>query len=53
VATLLDRSPFAPGYHSVVWDGTIPGGGAAPSGVYLLRLTADSDVLTKRMILVR
>jgi hypothetical protein len=53
VATLADRTPFAPGYHSVVWDGSLPGGGAAPSGVYLLRLTTDGDALTTRMILVR
>lgn len=53
VAAPLDRAPLAPGYHAVVWDGKISGGDQAPCGVYLLRLVAGGDVLTRRLILVR
>ena len=37
VAVILDRSLEA-GPHSASWDGRLQGGGAAPAGVYYLRL---------------
>ena len=43
----------SPGIHSAFWNGTDRSGSAAPSGVYLCRLEADGEVLTRRMILLK
>jgi hypothetical protein len=53
VATLLDRAPLGPGYHTAVWDGGRRDAGRAPNGVYLLRLVVGGETLTRRMVLVR
>jgi hypothetical protein len=53
VATLLDRTSLDAGYHTRIWDGTMAGGRAAPSGVYLMRLTAGREALTRRLVLIR
>jgi flagellar hook assembly protein FlgD len=41
------------GRHRVAWDGTYEDGGAAPSGVYLVRLRTDREEETHKMVLVR
>jgi hypothetical protein len=53
VARLLEGASLPAGYHSLVWDGSTGGTRTAASGVYLLRLTTDDGVLTKRVIRVR
>jgi len=52
VAELLSSSLPA-GKHGVVWDGRDDGGQAVASGIYLIRLRTDSDVLTSRACLVK
>jgi hypothetical protein len=41
------------GSYTAVWSGTDERGFQVPSGVYLVRLQAGSDVHTKKMILTR
>jgi hypothetical protein len=53
VATLLDRAPREAGHHALIWDGRTSGGSPAPSGVYLLRVAAGSQVATRRLVLAR
>ena len=53
VARLVDGELLEAGQHAAVWDGRTSSGSLAPSGVYLLRLAADSDVVSSRMLLVR
>jgi flagellar hook assembly protein FlgD len=53
VAAPLDHEPRDPGYHTVVWDGRTSSGAAAPSGVYLMRLTAGATALTRRVVRIR
>jgi hypothetical protein len=36
-----------------VWDGRTAAGGQAPSGVYLLRLTAGATTLTRRVVRIQ
>ena len=43
----------SPGIHGAFWNGTDRSGSAVPSGVYLCRLEADGEVLTRRMILLK
>jgi len=37
----------------VAWDFTSDGGSRLPAGVYLVKLTADDQVFTQRVIRVR
>jgi hypothetical protein len=53
VAAPLRRAALAPGHHHAVWDGALPDGRPAPSGVYLLRLSAAGEVRTGRVVLAR
>jgi hypothetical protein len=53
VATLMDDTLVPAGYHSMVWDGRTASGRVAPSGVYLLRLTAGPEALTRRIVRVQ
>ena len=41
------------GIHSVTWDGTLSSGQPAPTGIYFCRLTADNEVTTHRMLLMK
>jgi hypothetical protein len=52
VTTLVDGSKV-PGRHDAVWDGRGQDGNSVSSGVYFYRLTVGSDVLTKKMVLLK
>ena len=52
VRTLVDRTQPA-GYHRVVWDGRLQRGEAAPSGLYLIRLTAGDVRQTVKALLLK
>jgi hypothetical protein len=52
VRTISDARMDA-GNHSVEWDGRDGRGNEAASGVYLYRLTTNSNSQTKKMVLVR
>ena len=41
------------GPHALIWDGRDARGDEVASGVYLLRLTTDSGVDTRRVALLR
>jgi hypothetical protein len=41
------------GSYAVDWDGTLPGGHPAASGVYFYRITAGNEVTTQRMLLMK
>jgi len=49
---LADR-PFAAGGHTLVWDGRDTAGGLVSSGAYLIRLESASDVLVRKVTLLR
>jgi beta-glucanase (GH16 family) len=53
VDVLLDDQAAAPGRHEVVWRGRDLSGRAVPAGIYLYRLEAGSQVVTKRMTLLK
>ena len=53
VVTLVAQAALEPGAHALIWDGRTSSGALAPSGVYLLRLVADGDVVSRRLLLVR
>jgi hypothetical protein len=42
-----------PGTHLATWDGRDSCGGLLPSGIYWVRLEADSDYATRRWVLIR
>jgi flagellar hook assembly protein FlgD len=46
----LARGRFAPGRHTVRWDGTIDRGRNAPAGVYFARLDAAGRSATRRLL---
>lgn len=52
VATLVDGTQPS-GLHTVNWDGRSDGGQRLASGVYLLRLKAANQTLTRRISVVR
>ena len=41
------------GFHSVAWDGRNERGERAASGVYLCRLRAGKETLSRKMVLAR
>ncbi len=47
VSTIADRR-FAPGYHTVEWDGS-----SFASGVYFYRIQADDAIETRKMMLLK
>jgi len=51
--TVLVDEELPPGMHDAIWDGRDRSGKAAPSGVYLARLTADGEVRTRKILLAR
>jgi hypothetical protein len=52
IKTLAEEFQSA-GSHLIIWDGMDKSGNLAPSGLYTVRLKADSKVLTRKMLLVR
>jgi len=52
VAVLVD-GPLPAGAHTVRWDGRDDGGREAPSGIYLVRLTAGDRETTRKITLAR
>jgi len=44
---------YAPGEHSVVWNGTDDAGRSVGSGVYLYQMKTDDLVQTRKMILIK
>ncbi len=51
VRSLVNRA-FAPGTHSVAWDGSDGNGRRARPGIYLYRMTADGFRDQRRMVLL-
>ncbi|HOS65711.1 MAG TPA: FlgD immunoglobulin-like domain containing protein [Candidatus Latescibacteria bacterium] len=49
----LVKATTQPGTHTVVWDGTDGQGKAVSSGVYLVRFTSPSAVVSRRVTLAR
>jgi subtilisin family serine protease len=49
----LANGPLAAGAHAVSWDGRDDHGQAAPSGIYLYRLTANGETTTRRMTMLK
>ncbi len=52
VRTLV-RDSYAPGHHSVVWNGTDAKGGTVSSGVYFYRMITPSNTLIHKMLLMK
>lgn len=52
VRTMLDAVRSA-GVHTVAWDGRDERGQAAPSGIYFLRIDANSAVATRKVAFLR
>ena len=52
IATVCDRELSA-GDHSVAWDGRDESGRPVAAGIYFYRLRAGTDVLTKKMVLIK
>ena len=52
ILDLVDKT-FAPGGYSIVWDGKNKSGELVPSGMYMYRYTSSTDIISKRMLLVR
>ncbi|MDI6807764.1 MAG: phospholipase D-like domain-containing protein [Candidatus Eisenbacteria bacterium] len=52
VRVLVDKN-LQPGVHKVNWDGRDGKGRRLPSGIYLYRLTAGKEELSKRMVFIR
>ena len=44
---------FAPGKYECVWDGRRQGGSPTSAGVYLVKLTVGSDVVTRKLVMHR
>lgn len=53
VQVLFDGASFPAGRHLLTWDGRDSRGRRAPSGVYFLRVWADGEVVTKKLVSLR
>ncbi|MBN1780226.1 T9SS type A sorting domain-containing protein [bacterium] len=53
VKTLSNGQMKQAGKHTVRWNGTDDSGNMAASGVYLVRMTLDRGIQTRKMILIR
>lgn len=52
LAVLVD-GPLGPGEHVAHWDGRLRDGEAAATGVYIYRLTAGGQTLSRKLVLTR
>jgi hypothetical protein len=52
ISRLVDRME-GPGHRETVWSGLDDTGRAAASGIYLYRLTAGKEMLSKKMVLLK
>ncbi|MCB5260073.1 MAG: T9SS type A sorting domain-containing protein [Candidatus Cloacimonetes bacterium] len=52
VRTLV-RDSYAPGHHSVVWNGTDSNGKPVSSGVYFYKMSTPNQVSTQKMLLLK
>jgi hypothetical protein len=50
---LYENDYSDPGYYQIMWDGRDARGNAAPSGVYLYRMTSGKYATTKKMVLAK
>jgi flagellar hook assembly protein FlgD len=50
---VLDAGPRQAGQHRLVWNGADATGRSLPSGVYFVRLVADTGVRTQKVSLIR
>ena len=53
VRTLVEQSAPTAGFHSIRWDGQTDGGTSVTTGIYLLALQADDELLTRKIMLIR
>jgi hypothetical protein len=53
VARLLDGDRLPAGPHAVEWNGRDSAGRTCATGIYLYRLTAGKETLSRKMVLVR
>ncbi len=53
VVRVLRAGEAATGPHAAEWDGRDDAGRAAPAGVYYLRLAADGETRSSRVVLLR
>jgi hypothetical protein len=53
VRVLETGRSFSAGAHVLAWDGRDQGGGRVATGVYLVRLTAGSEVQVRRVVRLR
>jgi hypothetical protein len=49
----LSQGAFAPGKHSLKWDGRDDGGRLAPIGLYLMRLETRGGSVTQKIVIAR
>ena len=52
VKILVNNESMKAGYHSVVWDGRSFSGYKVVSGVYFIKMQADTFVQIRKMVLV-
>ena len=53
VARLIDNERRSAGTHDVEWNGRDQSGRAATSGIYVYRLTAGKETISRNMVLLR
>ena len=53
VRTLVEQRTPTAGFHSIRWDGQTDGGTSVTTGIYLLALQADDELLTRKIMLIR
>jgi hypothetical protein len=53
VMTLIDRCRLRPDDYEILWDGRNTSGKEVQSGIYLLRLEAGKQTLSRKMVLMR